>query len=83
MPAFLEDVLANASNAIKMACSNDSSCIFDYSQTGSRAVGLGTLATNSQNNINNMTSCKHCYHGMYCLSVAVCFAHLQSASLQT
>ena len=75
IPAFLEDVLANASNAIKMACSNDSSCIFDYSQTGSMAIGLGTLATNTQNNINNMIACKHCYHGMYCLSVVVCFAH--------
>ena len=73
MPAFLEDVLANASNAIKMACSYDPSCIFDYSQTGSMAIGLGTLNTNKQNNIYNMIACKHCFYGMYCISVCFFF----------
>eukprot|EP00731_Ephydatia_muelleri_P037202 Em0418g1a len=47
-PAFLEDVLANASDAVKSACNNDPSCIFDYAQTGNMAIGLATLSTIAQ-----------------------------------
>eukprot|EP00731_Ephydatia_muelleri_P017659 Em0010g757a len=53
-PAFLEDVLANASDAVKSACNNDPSCIFDYAQTGNKAIGLATLSTVTQNAMNNI-----------------------------
>ena len=60
-PAFLEDVLANASDAVKSACNNDPSCIFDYAQTGNMAIGLATLSTIAQNAMNNIIACKY-YH---------------------
>ena len=58
-PVFLEDVLANASSNITAACNNDPSCIFDYFQTGNAAIGLGTLATITQNTLSNMIACKY------------------------
>ena len=60
-PAFLEDVLASASGAVKSACNNDPSCIFDYAQTGNMAIGLATLSTITQNAMNNIIACK-LYH---------------------
>ena len=61
VPVFLEDVLANTSSNITVACNNDPSCIFDYAQTGNEAVGLETLATIAQNTLSNMIACK-CYY---------------------
>ena len=60
-PAFLEDVFATASDAVKSACNNDLSCIFDYAQTGNMAIGLATLSTITQNAMNNIIACK-LYH---------------------
>ena len=61
VPVFLEDALVNAPSYIIAACNNDPSCIYDYVQTGSEAIGLGTLATIAQNTLTNMIACKH-YH---------------------
>ena len=60
-PVYLQDFLANVSKSITIACNNDPTCIFDYHQTGNMTIGLGTLATNTQNSYINMNACKY-YH---------------------
>ena len=58
LPAFLEDVLANVSAAVKAACNNNPSCIFDYALTGNMAIANATLGTITQNAMNNIIACK-------------------------
>lgn len=43
IPNFLNDVVANASDAIIQQCGGDARCIFDASQTGSIEIGLNTM----------------------------------------
>jgi len=49
VPLFTEDVLSNASEAVLLACSNDSKCVYDYFATGSIEVALLTLDTAVKN----------------------------------
>ena len=44
IPAFLDEVVANASPEVLAACGNNTECIFDASQTGDISIGLETMA---------------------------------------
>ena len=50
IPAFLDEVVANASPEVLAACGNNTECIFDASETGDISIGLETMATNNMNN---------------------------------
>ena len=49
IPAFLDEVVANASPEVLAACGNNTECIFDASETGDISIGLETMATNDIN----------------------------------
>ena len=49
IPAFLDEVVANASPEVLAACGNNTECIFDASQTGEIGIGLETLAIDDNN----------------------------------
>ena len=44
IPAFLDEVVANASPEVLAACGNNTECIFDASETGDISIGLETMA---------------------------------------
>ena len=52
-PAFVSDLIGNASAEIREACGNDEQCIYDALQTGNVEVGLTTLQI-QQNTTNEV-----------------------------
>ena len=58
VPAFLDDVVNTAPPNVINFCNDDLQCIFDFNQTGSEEIGMGTMMTNQENTVEYEEICK-------------------------
>ena len=57
-PAFLDEVVAGASQEVLDACGDNVLCIFDASQTGNTEIGMQTTTIEETNVANEETASK-------------------------
>ena len=66
LPAFVDEVVASASQEVLDACNDNIRCIFDASQTGNLEIGVNSMQTEETNMENEMIASKQ-YTKMECI----------------
>ena len=59
MPVFLDELDNSTLVEARRICGQDSQCIYDYSQTGSKEVAMITMETDQENKLGQTLSGTH------------------------